>query len=180
MKTMILLTQCMDLKAKVSDLSYDMKLVAFLVMTTFVLSLFKLVYFHYNTTHNVKKIKQLLESTRSHWRSGDLTGSRPVSPLPKIERVPTLLSLRKHSGSQSKIQIPAIKQKDEHNSSTDSIRKLNTLRRNSDSDQLKLLKPDSPPSRSHIKSSTLERPETEHRRRKNQIIAADGCATIMC
>jgi hypothetical protein len=180
MKSMILMSQCMDLKAKVIDIGYEMKILVYLVMTVLALSLFKVVYYYYSSTQSVRKIKQMLESSRSQWRSGDPAHSRPVSPLPKIERVPTCLSLRRRSDLVPSVKNTEPDKSGEHNSSNDSIRKLNPLRRNSSSDQLKLPKPDSPPSRSHIKSSTLERPETEHRRRKNQIIATDGCATIMC
>jgi len=173
MKSMLLLSQCMDLKAKIVELGYELKILTCLVMTVLALSLIKLVHFYYNSTQNVRKIKQLLENSRSQWRSGDPTHSRPVSPLPKIERVPTCLSLRRRSGLDPSVKITDREKNEEHNSSNESIRKLNTLRRSSSTDQLKLLKPDSPPCRSHIKSSTNERIESPPRRSKNQIISAE-------
>jgi hypothetical protein len=80
-----------------------------------------------------------------------------VSPLPKIERVPACLSLRRRSSLESSVRISAKEKDSEHNSSNESIRKLT----------------DSPPSRSHIKVSTRERAETEPRKRKNQIMPSE-------
>jgi hypothetical protein len=87
--------------------------------------------------------------------------SRPVSPLPRIERVPAYLSLRRRSSLIPRVQSTANRETVEHDSSNESIRKL------------KSTNPDSPPSRSHMKSSTNERAESPNRRRKNQIIAAE-------
>jgi hypothetical protein len=161
MKAMLILSQCMHLKSILSDMSYELRLITCMVMTLMVFSFFKALYFHCQSTQNVRKIRQLLENSRSQWRSGDLAGSHPVSPLPKIERVPACLALRRLSGSDSKLKITEKDQNGAHNSSTDSIRKMRTLQQ------------DSPPSRSHIKVSTRERTETESRRRKNQIIPAE-------
>ena len=152
MKAMLILSQCMHLKSMLSDMSYELRLITCMVMALLAFSFFKCLYFHCKSTENVRKIKQLLESSRSQWRSGDLAGSRPVSPLPKIERVPACLALRRRSSLESSVKIS----EKEHNSSNESIQKLT----------------DSPPSRSHIKVSTRERTETEPRRRKNQILAA--------
>jgi hypothetical protein len=146
MKSMLILSQCMDLKSMMTDLGYELKIMMCLVVTVLALSLSKVVYYHYSSQQNVRKIKQLLESSRPQRRSGDLSGSGPVSPLSRIERVPTCLSLRRRSS---------------HNSSNESVGKLKTS------------PPDSPASRSGIKTSTSERVETERRRRKNQIIAAE-------
>jgi hypothetical protein len=173
MKSMLILSQCMDLKSMMTDLGYELKVLICLVVAGLALSVGKVVYHHYSSTHNVRKIKQLLESSRTQRRSGDLSGSGPVSPLPRIERVPTCLSLRRRSSLDASVKITAREKNDEHNSSNESFRKLNILRRSSSTDQSKLLKPDSPPSRSHIKSSTNERKESPPRRSKNQIISAE-------
>ena len=157
MKAMLILSQCMHLKSMLSDMSYELRLITFMVMTLLAFSFFKALYFHCKSTENVRKIKQLLESSRSQWRSGDLAGSRPVSPLPKIERVPACLALRRRSSLESSVKISKTDETSEHNSSNETIRKLT----------------DSPPSRSHIKVSTHERTETESRRRKNQIIPSE-------
>jgi hypothetical protein len=166
---MLLLSQCMDLKAMMADVSAELKIVMWLVLTALALSVLKVFYYHRNSSQNVRKIKQLMETNRSHWRSGDLTSSGPVSPLPKIERVPVCLSLRRRSGHEHH-------QSADHNSSNESIPKMKPLRRNSSSDsiqKMRLVKPDSPPSRSCVRTSTNERTETEPRRRKNQIQAAE-------
>ena len=157
MKVMLILSQCMHLKSMLSDMSYELRLITCMVMTLLVFSFFKCLYFHSKSAQNVRKIKQLLENSRSQWRSGDLAGSRPVSPLPKIERVPACLSLRRRSSLESSVRISAKEKDSEHNSSNESIRKLT----------------DSPPSRSHIKVSTRERAETEPRKRKNQIMPSE-------
>jgi hypothetical protein len=194
---MILLSQCMDLKAKVVDLGYELKFLTCLVVTVLALSLFKVVYFYYNSTQNVRKIRQLLENSRSQWRSGDVTHSRPVSPLPKIERVPTCLSLRRRSDNVSSVRSNQTHEGADHNSSNESMRKLRTSQQNvshsgtdtiqkiealqknsfsSSTDSLHKMKTgqaDSPPSRSYIKSSTKERKESPPRRSKNQIISAE-------
>ena len=183
MKSMLLLSQCMDLKAKVADLGHELRILVFLVVTVLALSVSKVVYYHCSSQQNVRKIKQLLESSRPQRRSGDLCGSGPASPLPKIERVPVCLSLRRRSSVDPSVNITEIDQNRGHTSSADSIKSMQTLQRSSSTDRSKLVKPDSPPlrsykadsppSRSHMKSSTSERTETEHRRRKNQIIAAE-------
>ena len=186
---MLILSQCMDLKSMMTDLGYELKILMCLVVFVLVLSVSKVVYYHCSSQHNVRKIKQLLESSRSQWRSCE----GPVSPLPKIERVPACLSLRRRSDNVSSVRSEGV----DHNSSAESIRKLRTLQQNdshsgtenirkmenlrkhsfsSSTDSLKKmrnLQADSAPSRSHIKSSTSERTETEPRRRKNQIIAAE-------
>ncbi len=157
MKAMLILSQCMHLKSMLSDMSYELRLITCMVMALLAFSFFKCLYFHCKSTQNVKKIKELLENSRSQWRSGDLAGSRPVSPLPKIERVPACLALRRRSSLESSVKISEKEKNSEHNSSNESIPKLT----------------DSPPSRSHIKVSTRERTETEPRKRKNQIIPSE-------
>jgi hypothetical protein len=82
--------------------------------------------------------------------------------------VPACLSLCRRSGYEHL-------QSADHNSSDDSIEKLKAVRRCASTGSLQnlgLLKPDLPPSRSCVKSSTHERTEIEPRMRKNQIIAA--------
>jgi len=86
---MLILSQCMDLKSMMTDLGYELKVLIYLVVAVLALSVGKVIYYHCSSKRNVTKIKQLLESSRSQWRSGDPAHSRPVSPLPKIERVPT-------------------------------------------------------------------------------------------
>jgi hypothetical protein len=157
MKAMLILSQCMHLKSILSDMSYELRLITCMVMALLSFSFFKALYFHCKSTQNVRKIKQLLENSRSQGKSGDLAGSHPVSPLPKIERVPACLALRRRSGLESSVKISEKEKNSEHNSSNESIRKLT----------------DSPPSRSHIKVSTRERTETEPRKRKNQIIPSE-------
>ncbi len=170
---MLILSQCMDLKSMMTDLGHELKILNYLVVAVLALSVGKVVYHHCSSKRNVTKIKQLLESSRSQWRSNDLTSSGRISPLPKIERVPTCLSLRRRSSLDPSVKKTSQEKNDEHTSSNESIRELNTLRRSSSTDQLKLLKPDSPPSRFHIKSSTNERKESPSRRSKNQIISAE-------
>ncbi len=150
---MLILSQCMQMKSMLSELSYELRLITCMVMALLAFSFLKALYFHCKSTENVRKIKHLLESSRSQWRSGDLSGAHPVSPLPKMERVPACLALRRRSSAESSVKFS----EKEHNSSNESIRKLT----------------DSPPSRAHIKVSTRERIETEPRRRKNQIIPSE-------
>jgi hypothetical protein len=154
---MLILAQCLDLKSMLNDISYELRILICLVLILLALSGLKVFYFHCKSTHNVRKIKELLQTSRSQWRSGDLAGARPVSPLPKIERVPACLALRRRSSLESSIRISEKEKNSEHNSSNDSIRKLT----------------DSPPSRAHIKVSTRERTETEPRRPKNQIMPSE-------
>jgi len=194
MKSMLLLSQCMDFKTKVLDLGYELRFLTCLVVTVLAWSVFKFVYFYYSSTHNVRKVKQMLESSRSQWRSGDTTHSRPVSPLPKIERVPTCLSLRRRSALDPSVKITHPQQNDEHSSSNESIQKMDTLRHSSSTEniqkmenlrrhsfsssndslnKMRNLQVNTPPCRSHIKSSTNERKESPPRRSKNQIISAE-------
>jgi len=186
MKTMLILSQCMDLKSMMTDLGYELKVLIYLVVTVLALSVGKAVYYHCSSKRNVTKIKQLLESSRSQWRSGDPTRSRTVSPLPKIERVSTCLSLRRRSNPDQSVKITDREQNGDHNSSnessrklTENIQKMENLQKHSFSSSTESLKKmktghaDSPPSRSYIKSSTNERKESPPRRSKNQIISAE-------
>ena len=146
MKRMLILPQCMGLKSMLTDLAYELRILMFLVATVLALSVLKIGYHHLCNNCHVKKIKHLLE-TRRPWRSGDMASSLAVSPLPKIERVPGCLSLRRRSSVQSE--------------TTESIEKLQNVM------------PGSPPSRSCTKSSTGERAQTSPHRHKNQIIASE-------
>jgi len=145
MRRMLILSQCLDIKSMLSDVSYELRILMCLVIAVLVLSVLKIVYYHVSNTHHVRKIKHLLETRRYNWRSGDLAVGTPVSPLPKIERVSGCLSLRRRSGQASSVHITET----EH-----------------------IVLPHSPPSRDCTKPSTGERHDTEPRRRKNQILAA--------
>jgi hypothetical protein len=172
MKSMLILKQCMDLKSMMTDLGYELKILIYLVVAVLALSVGKVIYYHFNSAQNVRKIRQMLDNSRSTWKpaiQADITSSGRISPLPNIERVPTCLSLRRRSSLDESVKMTSREKNDEHNSSNESIRKLNTL----STDRLNLLKPETPPSRHLIKSSTTERKESPPRRRKNQIIAAE-------
>ena len=145
MKSMLILSQCLDMKSMLSDISYELRILICLVISALALSVLKIVYYHFCSTYNVRRIKQLLETKRP-WRSGDVTTGIPGSPLPKIERVSGCLSLRRRSGQASSVKITETEQ---------------------------IVLPHSPPSRDCSRSSTSERTETEPRRRKNQIMASE-------
>ena len=140
MKSMLILSQCMEFKSTLSEFGFELKVLICIASTVLALSLFKLVYYHLLNTHQVKKLKHLLEARRPFH-----VNSNPVSPLPKIERVPRL-SVRRRSGQTS---------------SNDSLLKEQGVQ------------PDSPVSRCSTNTSTAERTETHTRRRKNQIVAAE-------
>ena len=176
MKSMLILSKCMELKAKIVDLGFELKILICLVVIVLALSLFKALYYHFNSTNNVRKIRQMLENSRNNWRSADHTSSSPVSPLPTMQRVPACLSLRRRNSINLCVKNPANQSNSDSNSSNESVQQTKTLIRSNSSDSLKqmqLLKPDTPPSRRLMKSSTSERAESPPRTRKNQIIAAE-------
>jgi hypothetical protein len=172
---MLILSQCMDLKSMMTDLGYELKILICLVVTVLALSLLKAIYYHFNSAQNVRKIRQILDNSRSTWKPAipaDITRSGRISPLPHYERVPARLSLRRRSSLDQGVN----KANSASNSSNDSVQQTKTLIRSTSSDSLKkmqLLKPETPPSRHLIKSSTTERKESPSRRRKNQIITAE-------
>ena len=176
---MLILSQCMDLKSMMTDLGYELKILICLVVTVLALSLLKAIYYHFNSAQNVRKIRQLLDNSRSTWKPAipaDITRSGRISPLPNIERVPARLSLRRRSSLCSSGSMPAQPANSTSTSSNESVQQTKTLIRSGSSDRLKkmqLCKPETPPSRHLIKSSTTERKESPSRRRKNQIIAAE-------
>ena len=147
MKPMLILSQCMDFKTTLTELRYELKILTCIATAALVLSVLKVVYYHLSSTHNVRRIKQLLETRRPYHAT-----STPVSPLPKIERVPQYLSLRRRSGQGSSVM---------QSTSSPSPEKE------------QILQPHSPISRSSLKTSTAERTETSPTRRKNQIIATE-------
>ena len=140
MKSMLILSQCLDVKSMLSDLSYELRILICLVITVLALSVLKIVYYHFCSTYNVRRIKQLLETKRPFH-----VNSRPISPLPKIERVPTSLSIRRRS-----IKSSTLKQ----SSSESSLDKEQDMQRSTN-------------------TSTAERTQTSPRRRKNQIVASE-------
>ena len=146
MTPIVILAKCLHMQSAMTELAYELKFLTWLVAAVLVLSIVKVAYYHFSSTYNVRRIKQLLETRRPYQFS-----PTPVSPLPKIERVSSCLALRRRS-------------------SCDINSKPSLTRSNS---QEQIVQPHSPPSRSALKTSTAERPETEFRRRKNQIMPTE-------
>jgi len=172
---MLILSQCVHLKSMMTDMEYKLRILMCLVVTVLALSLLKVFYYHFNSAKNVRKIRQMLENSRTNWKSADHSSLSPSSPLPTMQRVPACLSLRRRNSINLCVKNPANQSNSDSNSSTESVQQTKTLIRSSSSDSLtkmQLLKPDTPPSRRLMKSSTSERAESPPRKRKNEIIAA--------
>ena len=160
MTPIVILAKCLHMQSAMTELAYELKFLTWLVAAVLVFSVAKVVYYHLSSTYNVRRIKQLLETKRPF--------SSPVSPLPKIERVPSCLSLRRcsfHSSSGSfsekvPTRLPLQRIPIESSSAETTENK-------------KIVQPSTPVSRSALKTSTAERPETEFRRRKNQIMPTE-------
>ena len=138
----VILAKCLHMQSAMTELAYELKLLTWMVTAVLVFSVAKVVYYHFSSTYNVRRIKKLLETRRPYQVS-----STPVSPLPKIERVPSCLTLRRRSSLLKSSSLTDL--------------------------QEQIVQPHSPPSRSALKTSTAERPETEFRRRKNQIMPTE-------
>ena len=175
MKAMLILSQCIEIKAMLNEICQDINTLIYLVMFVLMISALKIVYYHLVNTWHVKKIKHLLEVRKPYPTPISCSFGR-LPALPKIERVPGMSSVQKQESSS--VQMTERHDNDGHNSSTDSIKKLRILQADSPPSvsRLSMRKSScghSPISRSCIKSLTDGKTEKESDRRKNQIMPAE-------
>jgi hypothetical protein len=138
----VILAKCLHLQSAMTEVAYELNVLTWLVAAVLALSVFKVAYYHLSSTYNVRRIKQLLETRRPYHAT-----SAPVSPLPKIERVPKGLSLRRRSSVKCTSSPSPEKEQG--------------------------VQPHSPTSRAALKTSTAERAETSPFKRRNQIIPTE-------
>jgi hypothetical protein len=163
MKAMMILSQCIEIKTMLNEISQDVQTLICLVMFALMISALKIVYYHLVNTCHVKKIKHLLEVRKPYSTPISCSYGR-LPDLPKIERVPGTSSVQKQESSS--VEMTERHNNDGHNSSTDSIRKL------------RILEPNSPPSRLSKRRisgavSPISRSEQVPDRRKNQIMPTE-------